>query len=44
MEFCQKLTEQTGRLLDAVGVFVVVFGAVMASVRFAARPGRMGAL
>ena len=38
MEFYRELIEITGRVLDAVGVFVMVFGVVIASVRFAARP------
>jgi uncharacterized membrane protein len=29
------LIEHTGRVVDAIGVFVIVFGAVIASVRFA---------
>lgn len=37
MEFYRELIELTGRVLDAVGIFVMVFGAVIASVRFAAR-------
>jgi uncharacterized membrane protein len=37
MESYRELTELTGRVLDAVGVLVIVFGAVIASVRFAAR-------
>ena len=39
MEFYRELTELTGRVLDAVGVFVIVFGAVIASVRYAAAGG-----
>src|ERR1700736_2811441 len=38
MQFYGELTELTGRILDAAGVLAVVFGAVIASVRFAARP------
>ena len=38
MEFYRELVELTGRVLDGVGVFVIVFGAVVASARFAARP------
>ena len=38
MEFYHELMELTGRVLDAVGVLVIVFGAVIASARFAARP------
>jgi hypothetical protein len=32
---------RTGRVVDAIGVFVIVFGAVIASVRFA-RPAFSG--
>jgi len=35
MEFYRVLIEHTGRVVDAIGVFVIVFGAVIASVRFA---------
>jgi hypothetical protein len=38
MEFYHELMELAGRVLDAVGVFVIVFGAVIASARLAARP------
>ena len=38
MEVYRELMTLTGRGLDAVGVCVIVFGAVIASVRFAARP------
>ena len=38
MESYRELIELTGRLLDAVGVFVIVFGAVIASIRFVAPP------
>ena len=37
MEFYADLMELTGRVLDAVGVLVIVFGAVIASARFVAR-------
>ena len=37
MEFYRDLTELTGRSLDAVGVLVIVFGAVIASGRLATR-------
>jgi len=37
MESYRELMEFTGRGLDAVGVCVIVFGAVIASVRFAVR-------
>jgi uncharacterized membrane protein len=37
-ESYRELTEITGRLLDAAGVCVIVLGAAIASVRFAARP------
>lgn len=37
MEFYRELIEITGRLLDAVGVFAMVLGAAIASVRFAMR-------
>ena len=39
MEFYGELIDLTGRLLDAVGVFAMVAGAVIASVRFVAHPG-----
>src|SRR4030095_1199550 len=35
MEFYRVLIEHTGRIVDAIGVFVVVFGAVIASIRLA---------
>ena len=38
LEVYRELMTLTGRGLDAVGVCVIVFGAVIASVRFAARP------
>lgn len=38
MESYRELIELTGRVLDAVGVFAIVFGAVIASVRLATRP------
>jgi len=38
MDFNRELMELTGRVLDAVGVFIIVFGAAIASVRFATRP------
>jgi uncharacterized membrane protein len=38
MELYRELVEVTGRVVDAVGVFVIVFGAVIATVRLAARP------
>ena len=37
MEFYSELIEITGRLLDAVGVFAMVFGAAIATVRIAVR-------
>jgi uncharacterized membrane protein len=43
MESYRELIEFTGRVLDAVGVCVIVFGAVIASVQFAARPKISGA-
>ena len=38
MEFYRELMELTGRILDAIGVLVIVFGTVIASVRFASCP------
>ena len=38
MEFYGDLMELTGRVLDAVGVCVIVLGSVIASFRFAGRP------
>jgi uncharacterized membrane protein len=38
MAFYRELMELTGRTLDAVGVCVIVLGAMIASVRVAARP------
>jgi uncharacterized membrane protein len=35
MEVYRVLIEHAGRVVDAIGVFVIVFGAVIASVRFA---------
>lgn len=35
MDAYREMLELTGRVVDAVGVFVIVFGAVIASVRFA---------
>lgn len=42
MEFYRVLIEPTGRVVDAIGVFVIVGGAVIASVRLA-RPTCSGA-
>ncbi len=38
MDYYHELLELTGRALDAVGVFAMVLGAVIASVRFATPP------
>ena len=43
MELYGELMALTGRVLDAVGVCVIVFGAVIASVRLAARRKISGA-
>ena len=38
MAFYRELIELTGRTLDAVGVYVIVVGTTIASVRVASRP------
>jgi len=43
MESYRELVEMTGRALDAVGVLVIVLGAVFASIRFTPRLGTRGA-
>src|SRR5215469_6989741 len=43
MELYRNLIELTGRVVDAVGIFVIVFGAVIASVGLSALPKISGA-